>query len=203
MRMGKLAATVAALLLATGCGTTAQQRDDSADPQGAASMKEMSAGGMSMAGMAMGASDPSGKRPSSAALMVCSHETGSAVRRTFNLGDVPARRRMWMPPVFGCAWQLPHGTLQVAVDDANDPERGRQRFEQMRASIPNARELGGMESFGFPALQSRSGMVVFLKDGKVLSVDARHVARRDLPARFSREDVAYAVASAVIACWAE
>jgi hypothetical protein len=60
-----------------------------------------------------------------------------------------------------------------------------------------------MASFGLPAFDSADGTVVFLKDGKVLSVDARKVAHRDLPKGFSREGVAYAVASAVIGCWSE
>jgi hypothetical protein len=197
-----LAAVTVTAALVTGCGTTTQHGDRPARHQDMASMSGAEhMRGMSMAGMRMKVG-PKGQ-PSAAAAMVCSAETGAAVRRTFQLDAVPAKRQMWMPPVFGCSWALPHGTLELAVDVATDPPKGRRRFEQMQTVVPDARALRGMASLGFPAIQSPSGMVVFLEDGKVLSVDARQVAARDLPQGFSREDVAYGVASAVIACWSE
>lgn len=193
MKIGSMAAVVATVALCAGCGTAMQQDVHSAGTQMA---------GMQMAGMRM-QGGPAAGRPSAAAAMTCSAETGRAVERTFALDAVPRSRPMWMPPVYACTWQLPHSRLDLAVDDVTHPAQGRKRFAQMRATTPGAQKLGGLASFGFPAFQSASGMVVFLKDGKVLSVDARQVADRDLPAGFSREDVAYGVASAVIACWSE
>jgi hypothetical protein len=202
MRTRMLAAVAVTAALVAGCGTTTQHGDHSADHRERSAMDMKQNGGMSMAGMHMDAGASHG-RPSAAAAMICSPETASAVRRTFELGALPQQEQMWMPPVLGCTWALPHGSLDLAVDDATNPARGRHRFEQLRAAVPGAHELRGMASFGFPAFESPSGMVVFLKDGKVLSVDARRVPRRDLPQGFSREDVAYGVASAVIACWSE
>jgi hypothetical protein len=196
MRIRLLVAVAATAAAVAGCGTTAQHDAHSAHEQ----MAGMS--GMEMAGMHMQGA-PSHGRPSAAAAMICTGETGRAVERTFQLDAVPQRQQMWMPPVYGCTWTLPHSTLDLAVDDATDPAKGRKRFEQLRATLPGAQKLGGLAAFGFPALQSPAGMVVFLKDDKVLSVDAREVAAKDLPQGFSREDVAYGVASAVIACWSE
>jgi hypothetical protein len=45
--------------------------------------------------------------------------------------------------------------------------------------------------------------VVFLKDHKTLWVDATRVAASDLPEGTNRQDAAYGVAAAVIACWTE
>jgi hypothetical protein len=91
----------------------------------------------------------------------------------------------------------------MAVDDAKNAGEGRRRFAALRARTSRPHRIAGVASFGLPAFESSAGTVVFLKDGKVLSVDARRVAQRNLPKGFSREAVAYAVASAVIGCWSE
>ena len=202
MRTRMLATVAVTAALAAGCGTTTQQSDHPTDHRERSSKDMKPAGGMSMAGMKMDAGASQGK-PSGAAAMICSAETAAAVRRTFQLGALPQKQAMWMPPVYGCTWALPHGSLDLAVDHAADRVQARLRFEEMKAAIPDAQTLRGMASFGLPAFESSSGMVVFLKDGKVLSADARRVPGRDLPQGFSREDVAYGVASAVIACWSE
>jgi hypothetical protein len=209
MKVRLMTAVVATVAVAAGCGTAGMQMQDGHSAPHGSGHREMSGGpgvhamsGMEMAGMRMGGGSASGK-PSAAAAMICSAETGRAVKRALALDAVPMRQQMWMPPIFGCTWQLPHGRLQLAVDDATDPAKGHRRFAQMMVTVSGAEKLGGMASFGFPAFESSAGMVVFLKDGKVLSVDARRVAGQDLPKGFSREDVAYGVASAVIACWSE
>jgi hypothetical protein len=198
-------AALATAVVVAGCGTATQQGGHAAHEQrgrmaGMAGMAGMS--GMELAGMRMQAGRVDG-RPSPAATMICTAETAHAIQRTFGLHAVPARRPMWMPPVYGCSWALPHGTLDLAVDDATRPGQGRRRFEQMKAATPGARRLTGVAGFGLPAFESGSGMVVFLKDGKVLSVDARRVTAQDLPAGFNREGVAYAVAAGVVACWSK
>jgi hypothetical protein len=207
----RLLAALATAVVVTGCGTTTQQGGHAAperhDPMaGMAGMAGMSGrsgtSGMELAGMRMRAGRVGG-RPSPAATMICTAETGHSIERTFGLRAVPARRPMWMPPVYGCGWALPHGTLDLAVDDATRPGQGRRRFEQLEAATPGARRLTGMAGFGLPAFESRPGMVVFLKDGKVLSVDARRVAGQDLPDGFNRESVAYSVAAGVVACWSK
>jgi hypothetical protein len=60
-----------------------------------------------------------------------------------------------------------------------------------------------MDNLGFPAVSTRAGDVVFLKDGKTLHVDATRLPDASLPRSFSRSEVAYSVAAAVIACWKE
>jgi hypothetical protein len=205
-KIGMLLVLVVTAALAAGCGAT-QQGGQGAQHGHAAGMADRGTRGSAMSGMEMAGMrmkvGSSNSTPSAAARMICSEETGDAVKRTFGLDAAPPRRQMWMPPVYGCTWTLPHSALDLAVDDEPHPAQGRKGFAQMKAGTPGARELRGMASLGFPAFQSAAGMVVFLKDGKVLSVDATAVARRDLPHGFSREDAAYGVASAVIACWSE
>ena len=216
MKIGMLAAVLAAAAMTAGCGTTGMQMTGgrSAHDHAAASRPSMrhmhgrpGGSGMAMAGMHMRAPAPgsgSGSdHPSVAAAMICAVDTGRAIQRAFGLHAVPMRQQMWMPPVYGCAWKLPHSRLDMAVDDATDPADARQRFARIRASTRRAHRIVGMANLGFPAFQSSVGTVVFLKDGKVLSVDARKVSRQDLPKGSSREAAAYAIASGVIGCWSE
>ena len=216
MKTRMLAAVLATAAVTAGCGTTGMQmtggrsaHDHAARP----SMRHMHGGpggsGMAMAGMHMRATAPGSgtgagaDQPSVAAAMICAVDTGRAIQRAFGLHAVPMRQQMWMPPVYGCAWKLPHSRLDMAVDDASDPADARQRFARIQAGTPRAHRIVGMANLGFPAFQSSAGMTVFLKDGKVLSVDARKVSPQDLPRGSSREAAAYAVASAVIGCWSE
>lgn len=76
-------------------------------------------------------------------------------------------------------------------------------FAGVRSRLPAARAIRGVENLGFPAVTSRSGRVAFLKAGKTLLVDASGLAQTALPRGYTRSDVAYSVASAVIGCWKE
>jgi hypothetical protein len=216
MKIRMLAAVLATAAMTAGCGTTGMQMTGgrSAHDHATASRPSIrhmhgrpGGSGMAMAGMHMRAHAPgSGSgadQPSVGAAMICAVDTGRAIQRAFGLYAVPMRQQMWMPPVYGCAWKLPHSRLDMAVDDASDPADARQRFARIRAGSRRAHRIVGMANLGFPAFQSSAGMVVFFKDGKVLSVDARKVSPQDLPRGSSREAAAYAVASAVIGCWSE
>ncbi|MGI9158018.1 MAG: hypothetical protein ACR2FG_15535 [Marmoricola sp.] len=186
------AATVA--LLATGCGSrgaTGAQPDTS--DHASASAKDMS--------MNMGTGD----RPSDPAKMICGAEIQDAVRRTFALSGNPSSVHSWSKSdrVYSCTYRLPHGKLAMSVQDSLDEKSGRAYFDALRKRLPGARVISGMESYGFPAFETSDGNVVFLKDGKTLRVDATSLPSAALPKGFSREEAAFSVASAVIACWSE
>ena len=70
-------------------------------------------------------------------------------------------------------------------------------------TLPRPRTIHGLADLGFPAFETAHGDAVFIKDHKTLWVDASRLADSDLPRGRSREDVAYGVAAAVIACWTE
>jgi hypothetical protein len=67
----------------------------------------------------------------------------------------------------------------------------------------NAAPLSGLLSLGLPSYETRSGSVVFLKDGKTLTVDATGLPNSIGPSSLSRSELAYAVAADVVACWSE
>ncbi|HEY3529327.1 MAG TPA: hypothetical protein VGK78_09260 [Nocardioides sp.] len=160
--------------------------------------------GSAMPGMApsMG-SDGSGAGPSSAAAMICGSETRDAVRRTLGLDRAPVGLHAWQPPLFTCTYQLRSGALRLSVRDLAAAAAGRESFARLRTRLPGATRIRGVESFGFPAFETARGDVVFLKDHKTLWVDASRLGSSALPAGTSRQDVAYGVAAAVIACWSE
>lgn len=143
--------------------------------------------------------------PSEAAAMICTDETRDAVVRTFDLAQPPASTDDWSSAdrVYSCTYDLPAGNLDLTVQDGTDQASGTTYFAEARAQFDDATTIGGIESFGFPAFETEDGNVVFLKDGKTLRVDASSLRASELPEGFSRAELAYGVAAAVIACWTE
>jgi hypothetical protein len=147
----------------------------------------------------------SAQAPSEAAAMICTDETRDAVVRTFDLAQPPASTDDWSSAdrVYSCTYDLPAGDLDLTVQDGTDQVSGTTYFAEARARFDKASAIGGIESFGFPAFETENGNVVFLKDGKTLRVDASSLRASELPAGFSRPELAYSVAAAIIACWTE
>ncbi len=202
MKAPALLATLATVaLLATGCGSTTTHQ---AGPAGHHATPGQS-GQSGMAGMpGMSAADmKAGRAPSKTASMVCGAEIRGAVKRTFALSHAPSSTHTWSHRLFTCTYALPGGPLRLSVKDLTDRKAGRAHFDGLRSSLAGARRIAGMASLGFPSFETASGNVVFLKDGKTLRVDATRVSRSALPAHFSRQEAAYGVAAAVIACWTE
>lgn len=150
-----------------------------------------------------GHSSMSDGQPSAAASMVCGDEIAGAVRRTFKLPALPHRTAVWSDQVYRCTYALPGGDLSLSVADLAAAGPGRAWFDKLRNRLPGASTIVGMSNFGFPAYQTDRGDVVFLKDHKTLWVNATSVATTELPAKYTRTDAAYQIASAVIACWSE
>jgi hypothetical protein len=157
-------------------------------------------------GMAMDMSDLSDMDgPSATAAMICSDETRDAVRRTFELSSAPRPADSWdrQQMLYTCRYDVHGSRLTLSVQDAMDVGTGRRYFDRLRSRLTDAHRIRGVQALGFPSYQSARGQVVFLKDGKTLDVDASRVPASALPKGFSRAEVAYGVASGVIACWTE
>ncbi|HET6562949.1 MAG TPA: hypothetical protein VFG72_13825 [Marmoricola sp.] len=148
--------------------------------------------------------EPETRRPSAAARMVCAGDVVEDVTRILAVTDAPDPVPSWTEPVFTCTYELEAGPLVLSVHDATDPKAGRDYFESLRSRLGEVQKLRGLESFGLPAYETDDGSVVFLRDGKTLHVDATAL-HGDLgpDGSLSRNDVAYAVAASVIACWTE
>ena len=209
MRQRRPLALVALLattsVLTVGCGSTAANHragpDASESPASHTMPDGMSMADADMANTDMGGAGAAG--PSEAARMVCSEEIRDAVARTFGLTQAPRATGGWSHRVFTCRYRLPGGPLVVSVQDATNERAGRAYFASLRSSLTGARDIEGVESFGFPAFETPDGNVAFVKDGKTLRVDASDVTQASLPADFSTAEAAYGVAAAVIGCWTE
>jgi hypothetical protein len=134
--------------------------------------------------------------------MICGPEIREAVAHTLEIDSAPRGLPIWAAPRYRCTYGLAAGDLRLSVEDLDSPGPGRTYFDQLRAGVPGAHALDGLQSFGFPSFESASG-VAFLKDDKTLWVDASRLDRSRLPDGMSRLDVAYGVGASVIACWTE
>jgi hypothetical protein len=198
MKTRALLVSVAAVsLLASACGSVDMRPASAPAAQSSSSMAGM--GHMSPEEMA------AMRGPSTSAAMICSDEIASAVKRTFALTRRPTTTRSWSMTdlTFACTYRLPGGALRMTVQDAPDTMTGRPYFHSLRTRLAGATTIRGVQSLGFPAFETPGGDVAFLKDGKTLRVDASDVSRSALPTGFTRQQAAYAVAAAVVACWTE
>jgi hypothetical protein len=141
--------------------------------------------------------------PSAPARMICGSEVRQAVKLMFGLLQMPSTTHTWSNQIFTCTYALRGGALVLSVEDPADPKSGDVYFAALRSRLAGAQLIDGSENFGFPAFQTTSGNVVFLKDGKTLRVDASGLPDASLPLGASHMATAYAIAAAVVGCWTE
>lgn len=142
-------------------------------------------------------------RPSPAALMVCDTEIRSDVRTLFRLPEQPAPQASWHAGIYQCRYALPHGRLAIAVSEDGTHRAALARLTTARHHATSPRTISGLASFGLPAFETPDGVVMFVKDDKTLTVDARALPAAGTPDRQSRGDVAYQIASDILSCWRE
>lgn len=145
----------------------------------------------------------SGAGPSATAKMVCGGEIAGAVLRNLSVRAAPSRRAAWSNQTYSCTYTLPGGILRLSVKDLTSVTAGRAWFDALRKQSVHPETIKGMSNLGFPAFQTPTGDVAFLKDGKTLLVDATQVPTALIPPGSTRTGVAYGVAAGVIACWKE
>lgn len=142
--------------------------------------------------------------PSEAATMVCTGQVVDDVTRIMDLAAPVEPASSWAAPEFRCTFDLDQGPLVLTVHDATDETAGLAHFQQQRVSQEDARPIKGVYSLGLPAFETRRGTVSFVRDGKTLEVDASALrGRLDSAGEMSRGDLAYAVATSVLACWTQ
>jgi hypothetical protein len=141
--------------------------------------------------------------PSRAARMICSREIRGDISRKLAVGTVAPGTVTWDNMLYSCSYQLGEGPLVLSVQDSPNDAIGRAYFERTRQGAEKAQPLHGLLSLGLPSYETPDGSVVFLKDGKTLTVDATKLQDSIGPSHLSRSDLAYAVAAAVVACWSE
>ncbi|WP_210481170.1 hypothetical protein [Naasia sp. SYSU D00948] len=142
--------------------------------------------------------------PSDAALMVCEGQVPGAVAEILGLASLPNADWSWDDPMFRCTYRVDGLPLVLSVHDASEPAEGEEHFRALRESTAGAAEIEGMAGFGMPSFSSPEGIAAFLRDGKTLTVDATALPDGLGPeGSRSPQQVAYTIASAVLACWVE
>lgn len=144
--------------------------------------------------------------PSAPARMICSGDVVEDVARIMDASAAEVRPTpSWEEPTFTCRFDLPAGPLALSVHDATDHASGMAHFQSQRINSTDATPIRGVYSLGLPAYETKAGIVSFVKDGKTLEVDASGLAGERLGVGDSktRSEIAYAVATSVLACWTE
>jgi hypothetical protein len=131
--------------------------------------------------------------------MVCGTEIRMDVQTLLGLSSPPPSTSSWSDAHYRCTYHLAEGPLVVEVKEAGSPAGARSAFSDLQQHLGMTQPLHGLDSLGLPALQTRTGIVAFVKDDKTLEVDAT-----GLPARIGhrdRSDLAYTVATDILGCW--
>jgi len=134
--------------------------------------------------------------------MVCADETRKNVALLFGK-QLPAPTSTFVDHLFTCTYVTPAGPLVLSVMDSADVPAASRYFTALHKRIGATHRLDGMTGLGLPAYESSHGTVTFLKDHMTLLVDASAVHGRVGPDHHTPTDLAYTLATAVLACWSE
>jgi hypothetical protein len=180
----------ASALLVTGCAASGANAEPTADSARAAS---------TVHGHEAHPHTSAAGRPSEAAQMICSAEIREAVARATRASSVPRATSTWSGQLYTCTYAIRGEPLQLSVKDSPDLRSGKRYFTGLRDRAVAARPIAGLLNFGLPSYRTED-TVVFLKDGKTLTVDASKLPSQGGK---SADGLAYAIAASVVACWTE
>lgn len=141
--------------------------------------------------------------PSSSAAMICTAETHEAVQHNLGLPSPPSSTDHWAGGTYTCTYHLSGGDLVASVQDATSAAAGQRYFDAVRARTPGLHKIDGLQNFGLPGYEDAHGIVLFIKDGKTLEIDATQLPASVGTYHQSPGDVAYGLAASVLACWSE
>jgi len=113
----------------------------------------------------------------------------------------PPTKATWVNHVYTCTYRLPVGALVLSVKQSPDAPAARGYFNTLRLRAGRTQPVTGLAGLGLPAYQNTTGTVVFRKDNMTLQVNAGALPPQVGPANTSRADLAYTVATDVLACW--
>lgn len=136
-----------------------------------------------------------GAEPSDSATMVCGPEIRTSIATALSLPHDPTPTSTWVDHLFTCTYTLPEGSLVLSVKELPDAAAAGRFYTQTRG------QLGAGQSLGSAGFQSNDGVVLTVKDNKVLEVDARKLPVTVGPDGVARNDFAYQVSTNVLGCW--
>lgn len=142
--------------------------------------------------------------PSAAARMICAGDVVEDVTRIMDAPTEVDPTPSWQAPTLTCRYQLEAGPLTLSVHDATDPATAMAHFQTAQIST-HATPIKGLYNLGLPAYQTKTGIVSFIKDNKTLQVDASALdgQRHNNANTKTPTQIAYAIATSVLACWTE
>jgi hypothetical protein len=135
--------------------------------------------------------------------MVCGPEIRRNIGHLLALKPAPQGRATWRDHVYTCTYQLPAGPLVLEVTESANVPAAHRYFASLRHQLAPTKPLKGLTGLGLPAYETRNGTAVFLKDNKVLRVDATKLEVNLRAKAGSQTDIAYEVATDVMGCWSE
>ena len=133
--------------------------------------------------------------------MICGPETATNVATLTGLHAAAPTRATWSEHLYTCTYRLPIGPLVLSVMQSRDVAAARGYYNEHRLALGRTQPVTGLAGLGLPAYENTTGTVVFLKDTMTLLVDASALPGRVGTQRTSRTDLAYTVATDVLACW--
>jgi hypothetical protein len=194
-----LGAAALASLLLSGCAGSAAGAPGPSNPEESHTMPD----GTEMSGSEHDAHS-SADGPSEAAQMVCAGQVVTAITKILGLDAAPTPIPAWDDPTYSCTYEVDGSQLELSVHDATDVSVGEAHFAELRDGFENAEDIEGLLGLGLPSFSTGDGVVSFLRDGKTLVVDATALPDGLGPDGTRTQDqVAYAVASAVLTCWVD
>jgi hypothetical protein len=177
-----------ALLALTGCASTATV-------PAAASKAAPSNSGAATVSAAPAAG------PDAATKMICGAETNGHVATLAGISGAVPTTSSWADNLYTCRYDLGVAPLVLSVKVASDPASARGYFDQLAAQMKPTQPLQGLASLGLPGFTTVSGDVVFLKDSSILTIDATHLPAKLGKQGETRNELAYTVATDILACW--
>ena len=139
--------------------------------------------------------------PSASAKMICGPETARSVATLMGLHTPAPTKTSWADHLYTCTYQLPVGHLVLSVKESPSAAAARDYFNAGQARLGHTKALTGLTGLGLPAYENSTGIVVFLKDNMTLQVDSTALPPQVGPQNTLRADLAYTVATDVLACW--
>lgn len=145
--------------------------------------------------------EASANGPSIAAQMICGTETNGHVATLAGLQAPVPTTSSWADNLYSCRYAIHGVSLVLSVKSAADPAAARGYFDQLESTAHQAQPLSGLASLGLPGYQTPAGVVVFVKDSDVLTVDATRLPAEVGSQGETRGDLAYTLATNILACW--
>ena len=141
--------------------------------------------------------------PTDSSLMICGDEPASSITQILGLDKSPHTVDNWTGDLYTCTYHLPMGEFVLSVKESANDAAALAYFNDLQTKLAPTTPIEGLANLGLPAYNTAAGATVFVKDNMTLQVDASKLSDKIGPHEISRNDLAYQVATVILACWKE